>query len=222
MDTFNTVYSIREAADKVDAPQGTIRQWETDFEGTLAIPRDFQNARYYTDSEIEKLLHIKTMREKNISKPVIKDLLETWDELRAEKMAQPDQTESAEVLQSIQNVLHTLPEVREAIVSEIRQEIRDELKREVTEDIYKATASNLREESAYISEQINELSKAYKADMLRQRTMLSEQFQGLSEAYKAEVTRRDEALMENINLMNELKALKDEKKKPFYKKLLGI
>ena len=69
-------YSINEVSKKINIPTGTIRQWEKDLEGLLIIPRTKQGARYYTENEITLLNKIKEMREQNISKGMIRSLLE--------------------------------------------------------------------------------------------------------------------------------------------------
>ena len=69
-------YSINEVSKRINTPSGTIRQWEKDLEGLLVIPRTQQGARYYTDNEINILHKIKEMRSQNISKGMIRSLLE--------------------------------------------------------------------------------------------------------------------------------------------------
>lgn len=69
-------YSINEVSKRINTPSGTIRQWEKDLEGLLVIPRTQQGARYYTDNEINLLHKIKEMRSQNISKGMIRTLLE--------------------------------------------------------------------------------------------------------------------------------------------------
>ena len=68
-------YSINEVSQKLNIPTGTIRQWEKDLNGLLAIPRTQQGARYYTENEIKTLAKVKEMREQNISKGMIRNLL---------------------------------------------------------------------------------------------------------------------------------------------------
>lgn len=69
-------YSIKEVSRLINIPTGTIRQWEKDLEGLLIIPRTAQGARYYTEEEINILKKIKEMREQNVSKGMIRSLLE--------------------------------------------------------------------------------------------------------------------------------------------------
>src|SRR6476620_9765323 len=71
-------YSINEVSQKLNIPTGTIRQWEKDLNGLLAIPRTQQGARYYTEHEIKTLAKVKEMREQNVSKGMIRTLLEKY------------------------------------------------------------------------------------------------------------------------------------------------
>lgn len=72
---FVRTYSIKEVSKKMNIPVGTIRQWEKDLSGILVIPRNESNARYFTEIEIELLKKIKGMREKNVSKDLIRSQL---------------------------------------------------------------------------------------------------------------------------------------------------
>ena len=69
-------YSIKEVSRRINVPAGTIRQWEKDLNGVLIIPRSKQGARFYTEVEIAILKRIKEMRDKNLSKEIIKDMLQ--------------------------------------------------------------------------------------------------------------------------------------------------
>ncbi len=77
-------YSIKEVSKKINIPTGTIRQWEKDLDGLLVIPRSKQGARYFTDSEIALLIKVKELREQNISKNMIRSLLEKHIQVQAE------------------------------------------------------------------------------------------------------------------------------------------
>ncbi|WP_338471973.1 MerR family transcriptional regulator [Niallia sp. XMNu-256] len=69
-------YSIKEVSKMINTPTGTIRQWEKDLDGLLVVPRTQQGARYYTENEINILNKIKEMRSQNVSKGMIRTLLE--------------------------------------------------------------------------------------------------------------------------------------------------
>ncbi|WP_155922228.1 MerR family transcriptional regulator [Bacillus sp. EB01] len=69
-------YTIQEVSKMISVPQGTIRQWERDFSGLVVIPRTRQGSRFYTDTEIALLVKIKQMREKNLGKEMIRELIQ--------------------------------------------------------------------------------------------------------------------------------------------------
>lgn len=92
METMETkkilrAYSIKEVSRLINIPTGTIRQWEKDLEGLLVIPRTSQGARYYTEDEIEILNKIKEMREQNVGKGMIRQLLEKHTQTDASEPA---------------------------------------------------------------------------------------------------------------------------------------
>src|SRR5699024_11746869 len=143
-------YIIKDITNSIDVEEGTIRQCEKDFE--LDIPRKKENARYFTEIEIETLEHIKTMREKNLSKAVIKELLDRTevDPDANQIQTTPDvpqlkQSEVTETLRNIQKAFETLPEVKEQIVSELKEEIKNDIRDELNEG-YKQQNKNIKNE----------------------------------------------------------------------------
>lgn len=202
-------YTIKEVSELIGVPQGTIRQWENDFHDHLVVPRDAQNARYYTEFEIEILNHIKTMRQNNLSKNMIRELLKKRTETgsdNAPSTIEPTvpalkQSEAIETLRNVQSALESFPEIKEALISELRNNIKHEIKNEITTAVRKEIASSLEANSNNASEQF----KAF-----------SESLNSMEENYKNEIERRDKLLMENMRLMKELK---EQKKKGFFKRL---
>src|SRR5699024_5029244 len=87
---------------------------------------------------------IKTMREKNLSKAVIKDLLDRTevDPNTNQIQTTPDipqlkQSEVTETLRNIQRAFETLPEVKKEIISELKEEIKDDIRDELEESFEK-------------------------------------------------------------------------------------
>jgi DNA-binding transcriptional MerR regulator len=217
MSDFMKAYSIKEVSSMIDIPEGTLRQWEKDFAQSLAIPRDKQNARYYTDFEIETLTHIKAMRTKNLSKDMIRDLLQKRSETETDtappiepSVPKMSQNEAIETLRNIQSAFESLEEfklsMKQELVSEIRQEIKNEL------------ISEVRKEIASSSEQQQNLLETGKNQTSEQIGILSEALEKMENNYQSEIKRRDEMLMENMRLLRELK---EEQNKGFFKKLFG-
>lgn len=193
MDEFMKAYSIKEVSKLIGVPEGTLRQWEKDFTESLIIPRDKQNARYYTEFEIETLKHIKSMREKGLSKKMIKELLKKQSAMNhgQKQFVEPSvptlkQNEAIETLRNVQKAFEAFPQVKEVMVEELKNEIRSEIKNVVQKEI----ASGLESGNKHTSEQIKTLSESLNA---------------MESNYKKEIERRDQALMENMNLMKEIK-----------------
>lgn len=218
MTEFLTAYSIKEVSEMIDVAVGTLRQWESDFKGVIEIPRDSKGARYYTQFEIETLKHIKAMREKKLSKDVIRDLLEKKNEAGGIETAlapqptpqQMSQSEAVQTLQEIKSMMSGFEEFKSELKKELRSEIRNEVKQEVLEEVRREIASSseghqklLQSGAESTSEQIEGVSKT-----------LAE----MEKRYENEVKRRDQMVMENMKLMQEIK---ENQNKGFFKKLLG-
>jgi len=154
---FLKAYSIKEVSNKIEVTEGTIRQWEKDF--NLDIPRNEENARYFTEIEIETLEHIKTMRDKNLSKAVIKELLDKRDTDAAQTQTKPSvpqlrQTEVTETLRSIQKSFETFPEIKEQIISELKDEVK--------ESVHNELESNFEKQNKILEEKLENITKAQK------------------------------------------------------------
>lgn len=200
----------------INVPEGTLRQWERDFEGVLVIPRDQQNSRYYSDVEIETLNHIKTMREKDLSKAIIKELLskrESEDVPTPVPVTVPQmkQNEVLETLRNIQKAFETLPEVKQMIVDQVKSE----LKEEIQETVRLSLENSRKQIAASIEAGNNNTSEQLKA--------LSESITKIENNKEEEIKRRDQLLLENLNVMRELKEyqrqMKEDQDQGFFKRL---
>jgi len=138
---FLKAYSIKQVASQIKVTEGTIRQWEKDF--NLDIPRSEDNSRYFTEIEIETLSHIKAMRDKNLSKVIIKELLDKNKSNSAHnKTPIPDvpalrQTEATQALKSIQQSFEAFPEIKKEIINELKDEIKESIKDELADSFKK-------------------------------------------------------------------------------------
>lgn len=143
---FVKAYTIKEVSKMINIPPGTLRQWEKDLEGILIIPRSKQGARFYTDHEIQLLEKIKQMRNKNLSKEMIKELFQkhVYSEPPSETVeaslapvvneASPagEQNEMEMFYEAMNMFRHQLIEdMRSEIKISIRKEIIDEVKKEI-------------------------------------------------------------------------------------------
>lgn len=68
-----SIYSISEVAELTGFKPHVIRFYEKEF--NLTIPREENNRRYFTDKEIQQLLHIKGLQNEGISNKQIKKIL---------------------------------------------------------------------------------------------------------------------------------------------------
>ncbi|WP_240378138.1 MerR family transcriptional regulator [Bacillus piscicola] len=225
MDEFLKAYSIKEVSKQTGVPMGTIRQWETDFEGILTIQRDDKGARIYTDFEIETIKHIKTMRDKNLSKKVIRDLLQQKKEsdnssdyvpIPQPSVPKMNQSEAVKTLNELKDIMVNFDDFKESLKKELREEIRNEVKNEVVEEV--------RRELASASESQQKLVERGSKHTSEQLESISEALEKMEDKQEEEIGRRDKILMENMRLikeLKELKELKEEKSKGFFSKLFG-
>src|SRR5699024_8246985 len=104
--------------------------------------------------------HIKTMREKNLSKAVIKDLLDKRNATSSQEIqTTPDvpqlrQSEVTETLRSIQRSFETFPEDKEQIISELKDEFKESIKEELAE--------NFEQQNKVIADELKKISEAQK------------------------------------------------------------
>lgn len=74
---FLKTYTISEVSKLIDVTQSLLRSWEKEFD--LEIPRWKEGIgkgnRYYTQFEIDTLRNIKLLRDKNVSRNIIRDTL---------------------------------------------------------------------------------------------------------------------------------------------------
>ncbi|WP_077213418.1 MerR family transcriptional regulator [Bacillus dakarensis] len=147
-------YSIKEVSKKINIPTGTIRQWEKDLNGLLIIPRTKQGARFYTEKEIDLLKKVKEMREQNVSKDMIRIMMQKHLAVQENESADsvemfpaplqvPENQESSElssnqVDKALQEFHATLEQYKQEMINEIktemafnRNEIIDEVKNEL-------------------------------------------------------------------------------------------
>ncbi|WML48044.1 MerR family transcriptional regulator [Neobacillus sp. PS3-34] len=155
--TFLRAHTIKEVSKIIQVPTGTIRQWEKDLTGLLNIPRTKQGARYYTETEISLLLKIKQMREKNLGKEMIRELLEKHKgQHSVHEASESFGTEISPVIEVPTNhqidsptpdIYAYLETYKESLLNEIRQlrnGVRKEFVEEVRKEISKSTMQTVK------------------------------------------------------------------------------
>ncbi|WP_222928857.1 MerR family transcriptional regulator [Neobacillus piezotolerans] len=143
-------YTIQEVSRLINVPQGTLRQWERDFNGLLTIPRTRQGSRFYTDTEINLLEKIKQMREKNLGKEMIRDLIKEHFRQCSEATSEPfaasvtvvGETKPlpAEASQSpfdMEAFFSAMDVYKQDFFAGVREEIRGTIRKELIEEVKK-------------------------------------------------------------------------------------
>lgn len=165
-------YSIKEVSKKVNIPTGTIRQWEKDLNGLLIIPRTKQGARFFTEHEINLLLKIKEMREQNVSKDMIRSLLQKHFSEVSEPHSEsfetslpPAQIETSETTPTpVQDFQVVINEYKKELVNEIKQEIMFS-QQQIVEDLKNELASSSLHSIKEISKSIQRANDRRKAEL---------------------------------------------------------
>ena len=141
-------YSIKEVSRRINVPAGTIRQWEKDLNGILIIPRSKQGARFYTEVEIAILKRIKEMRDKNLSKEIIKDMLQKHLNQEKQPVSEPPSERSETSLAVVEKpaepkmeeFLVAMDDYKNRLIKEMSAELRnnrhlviEEVKKEISQ-----------------------------------------------------------------------------------------
>ncbi|WP_223595520.1 MerR family transcriptional regulator [Neobacillus bataviensis] len=179
-------YTLKEAAKKINIAPGTLRQWETEFNELLDIPRTKQGARIYGEREINLLFDIKSMQEKKASKELIRKSLQPKPE--SENVAETDLEPSIISVEVISEpktpavaedyplnnanlffeamdtyTQNFLNEVKEEIRSVVRKEVLEEVKKEIkngTLTTVKSISDSIYKSSANTQSDIQQLSES--------------------------------------------------------------
>lgn len=153
-------YTIQEVSRRISVPQGTLRQWERDFSGLVVIPRTRQGSRFYTETEISLLMKIKQMREKNLGKEMIRELIKEHYRLSSEAASESlaptlkviSDTSPAPVSNEtvpmpaapaqepsfdMDAFFNAMEAYKRNFLDDVREEIRGTLKKEVIEELKK-------------------------------------------------------------------------------------
>lgn len=144
-------YTIKEVSKMMNVPPGTLRQWEKDLTGLLIIPRTKQGARFYTETEIILLQKIKQMKDKNLGKDMIRDLLQKHFEVVSEVSSEPVGTSIAVVTpsskkeettltpksRSLDEFFETMEVYKQTLLTDVKNEIRNGIRKEVLEEVKK-------------------------------------------------------------------------------------
>lgn len=187
-------YSIKEVSRRINVPAGTIRQWEKDLNGILVIPRSKQGARFYTEVEISVLKRIKEMRDKNLSKEIIKDMLvKHLNQVKEVPSQPPSETVGSSVAivekpaePNMEEFLIAMDAYKSQFIKEMSNEIRnsrhmmvEEMKKEINQgsiDTIKSISKSIQRSNIKTSDEIKHLS----SNVSRASERTSETFEALT------------------------------------------
>lgn len=170
-------YSIKEVSKKINIPTGTIRQWEKDLHGLLIIPRTQQGSRYFTETEINLLKKIKEMRAQNVSKGLIRSLLEKHFSTPSETISEPLELSVSSKHENNELIHHeTESSIADltALMDKYKHELVKEMKLEIAysrEQMMAAMKSELESSSLH---SIKELSKSIQRANVKRTAELQE------------------------------------------------
>lgn len=179
-DQILRAYSIKEVSRKINVPAGTIRQWEKDLNGILVIPRSKQGSRFYTEVEIAILKRIKEMRDKNLSKDIIKEMLQKHMKDVQNPVQKADSKPPSEVPATsvaviekpaeprLDEFLHAMDAYKTQFMKEMSNEMRtnrnlmiEEVKKEISQgsiDTIKGLSKSIQRSSSKTTNELNQLS----------------------------------------------------------------
>ncbi|MCM3089978.1 MerR family transcriptional regulator [Cytobacillus sp. AMY 15.2] len=161
----------------LNVPPGTLRQWEKDLNGLLLIPRSKQGARFYTDHEIALLDKVKQMRDKNLSKEMIRELMQKHMEYAPETDSSSNENALAAVEQ--ETAIHKEPDsvmdaeqfmalmenFKDSLLTDIRNEIRSGVRKEVLDEVKKEISKGSLHTVKSLSDSIYKSGEKTKAEI---------------------------------------------------------
>jgi len=192
--TFVKAHTIKEVSKQIQVPSGTIRQWEKDLEGILVIPRTKQGARYYTETEITLLIKIKQMREKNLGKEMIRELLQRHLGGNSEPASESFEAglvpfsgfpNSENTSHPTTDLMPMLNEFKDHLLDEIKNELRNGVRREIVEEVKKEISKGTLQTVKSISDSIYKSAEKTKDEIKTISNQLAKTSERTSETMSA-------------------------------------
>ncbi|WP_245926322.1 helix-turn-helix domain-containing protein [Sulfoacidibacillus thermotolerans] len=87
-------YSISDVAERIGVSQGTIRNWEKELVEFLAIARDENGCRIYTESIVARLEKVNQLRAQGLSLAMIREVFATFYQVAGANDAQESKMEN--------------------------------------------------------------------------------------------------------------------------------
>lgn len=169
-------YTIKEVSKILNVTPSMLRQWEKDLDGLLVIPRSKQGARYYSNDEIKLLETVKQMRNENLSKEKIRELLKNDFQLKTEACPTVIETEISLVnhedrlhlddkSQEIALLFNTMETFKNQLIDDVNKEIRSGIRKEVLEDVKKEISKGSMQIVKSLSDSIYKSHERTKAEI---------------------------------------------------------
>ncbi|MEH6990436.1 MerR family transcriptional regulator [Cytobacillus firmus] len=196
MDTqYMKAYTIKEVSKMLNVPPGTLRQWEKDLNGLLLIPRSKQGARFYTDHEIALLEKVKQMRDKNLSKEMIRELMQKHMDYTSETASPANETSLAgiepetalhkeqESVMDAEQLMAIMENFRDSLLTDVRNEIRSGVRKEVLEEVKKEISKGSLHTVKSLSDSIYKSGEKTKAEIETLSARIEQTSEDTSEAF---------------------------------------
>ncbi|PLR89158.1 hypothetical protein CVD19_24065 [Bacillus sp. T33-2] len=216
---FTKAYSIKEVSKKINVPSGTIRQWEKDLNGLLIIPRTKQGARFFTDYEIGMLVKVKEMRDKNLGKDMIQELIKRhlaegseagsnyFETSLTVPAASADREQETAVVEAagLGNFLDAMESYKLELLNDIKQEIRNGIRNEVIDEVKKEISKGSMNTVKYLSDSFKKNNEKTKTEIKDLVKTVSKQHSESFEALSSKVVNASKGASEEIvSLLNEI------------------
>lgn len=170
---IGNTYTIKEVSKILNVSQGMLRQWEKELNGLLDIPRSKQGARYYRDDEISLLETIKQMREKNLSKEIIREFLKEHFQMEPEacptnELAPINHDNVLPIddnKREMKKLIAALETFKYQLIDDVKKEIHTGVRKEIVEDVKKEISKGSMQMVKSISDSIYKSHERTKAEI---------------------------------------------------------
>ncbi|MCY7521043.1 MULTISPECIES: helix-turn-helix domain-containing protein [Paenibacillus] len=140
------IYAISEVTVLTGITESTLRNWEREFNDYLAVSRDDQGARIYTQQDVERFKMIQLMRKKGFSIGAIKDLLIAFQNGKLDNDEALQVATATEIVAKNTDQMKVLAVLPEQIRNMVQQELQaalSEHREQVTKQIGEIMESRL-------------------------------------------------------------------------------
>lgn len=238
-------YTIQEVSKMISVPPGTIRQWERDLNGLLIIPRTRQGSRFFTETEITLLEKVKQMREKNLGKDMIRELIQQHFRQMSEEASESLGTQvkvvkemkPAPVNQAVpvstnppapmafdaESFFSAMDAYKQEFLAGVREEIRTAVKKEIIEEVKKEVSKSSFHTVKTLSDSIYKSSERTLAEVAELADVVSKSSEQASETARflsSSISNVSKSTGEQISSLNKRMAHASERSSKEMKALI--